>query len=108
MSSAGSDYESQEELDDLEEVPLNPMVESQLKRFKLTGEDVTVLVRYRERWKAKKGKDRTLLAVKAYEEILAKHSEFGKGTSKEGKEQRKLLREVGTRCNIPGNVLTKI
>jgi hypothetical protein len=102
MSSAGSDYGLQEEPEDLEEVPLNPMVESQLERFKLTGEDVKVLIRYRERWKAKKGKDRTLLAVTAYEEILARHSEFGKGTSKGGKEQRKLIREVSTWCSISG------
>jgi hypothetical protein len=46
MSSAGSDYGLQEELEVLEEVPLNPMVESQLKRFKLTREDVKVLIQY--------------------------------------------------------------
>jgi hypothetical protein len=44
MSSAGSDYGLQEELKDLEEVPLNPMVGSQLERFKLTREDVKVLI----------------------------------------------------------------
>jgi hypothetical protein len=76
------------------------MVESQLERFKLTGEDVKVLIRYRECWKAKKGKDRTLLAVAAYEEILAHHSEFRKGTSKGGKEQWKLIQEVSTWFNI--------
>jgi hypothetical protein len=102
MSSAGSDYGLQEELKDLEEVPLNPMVESQLKRFKLTGDDVKVLIQYREHWKAKKGKDQTLLAVAAYEEILASHSDFGKGTSKGGKEQRKLIQEVSTGFIITG------
>jgi hypothetical protein len=81
---------------------LNPMVESQLKRFKLTREDVKVLIQYWERWKAKKGKDRTLLAVAAYEEILASHSDFGKGSSKGRKEQWKLMWEVSTGFIITG------
>jgi len=64
------------------------MVESQLERFKLTGEDVKVLIRYRECWKAKKGKDRMLLAVTAYEEILACHLEFGRVPQRAGRSNR--------------------
>ena len=93
MSSTGSEYGSQAGQED-PEIPSNPMIESQLTRFKLTEDDIRVLIRYRERWQVKKGKDRTSIAIEAYEKILTQHSEFGKGNTKEGKEQRKLIREV--------------
>jgi hypothetical protein len=91
MSSASEHEQSEEELEGL---PSNPMVESQLERFKVTEQDVKILVKHREIWQAKKGKERTAIAIKAYDKILAAHSDLERGNSKEGKKQRQLIREV--------------
>ena len=54
----------------------------------------------------KKGKDRTAIAVQAYDKILTQHSEFGMGNTKEGKEQRKLIREVRAGSRHPVSFVT--
>jgi hypothetical protein len=102
MSSDHSDYGSQDDRDELE-IPSNPMIESQLTKFNLTEDDVKVLVQYRDRWQAKKGKDRTSIAVEAYDRILMQHSDIEKGNTKDGKEQRKRIREVSTRLYMSGS-----
>ena len=84
MSSTRSEEHSEEEI---EEMPINPMVESQLNRFQLTDEDVTILLKHCDRWQATKGKARTSIAVEAYDKILAAHSDLEMGNSKEGKQQ---------------------
>lgn len=104
-STTGSDNGSQDGKED-SEIPLNPLIESQLTRFKLTEDDIKVLVRYRELWQVKKGKDRTAIAVQAYDKILTQHSEFGMGNTKEGKEQRKLIREVRAGSRHPVSFVT--
>jgi hypothetical protein len=91
MSSTTFDEHSEGEI---EEMPINPMIGSQLNRFQLTNEDVKILLKHRDRWQATKGKDRTSIAVEAYDKILAAHSDLEMGNSKEGKQQQKLIREV--------------
>ena len=91
MSFTEENEHSEGELDGL---PSNPMVESQLERFKLTEEDVKILLKHRDIWQGKKGKERTAIAVKAYEKILATRSDLERSNSKEGKKQRQLIREV--------------
>ena len=99
MSSTRSEEHSEEEI---EEMPINPMVESQLNRFRLTDEDVKILLKHRDRWQATKGKARTSIAVEAYDKILAARSDLEMGNSKEGKQQQKLIREVsGCLINVP-------
>ena len=99
MSSTRSDEDSE---GDIEEMAMNPMVESQLNRFRLTDEDVKILLKHRDRWQAQKGKDRTAIAVEAYDKILAARSDLETGNSKEGKQQRKLIREVSRwSINVP-------
>jgi hypothetical protein len=99
MSSTRSEEHSEEEI---EEMPINPMVESQLNQFQLTDEDVKILLKHHDRWQATKGKDMTSIAVEAYDKILAARSDLEMGNSKEGKQQQKLIREVsGCLINVP-------
>jgi hypothetical protein len=67
--------------------------EGERKKFKLTSDDIKILQKYRKQWQDEKGRGRTQITVKAYEEMLAPDPSLRRDSGK-AKETRKLKRQV--------------
>ena len=73
-----------------------PFLETELRHFKLTKDNLKILRDYWKQWQDNKGLARTAIAVKAYKEMIAKDPRLCK-TSRDAKEAHKLKREVSVR-----------